>query len=65
MEEKNQSPSCRKGLCGMIGGWVPALLIAVGLMLLGIFICNGFGRISENSRVVTVRGLSERVVMAN
>ena len=45
--------------------WVPAVVLAVGLTLLGIFICNGFGRISENSRVVTVRGLSEREVQAN
>lgn len=45
--------------------WVPTLLIAVGLMLLGIFISNGFGRLSQNSRVVTVRGLSEREVEAN
>lgn len=65
MEHNNQNPECRKSVCRMVGGWVPALLIAVGLMLLGIFICNGFGRISENSRVVTVRGLSEREVMAN
>ena len=49
----------------MIGKWVPALLIAVGLMLLGIFISQGFGRLSQNSRVVTVRGLSEREVQAN
>ena len=45
--------------------WVPALLVGIGLTLLGVFICNGFGRISANSRVVTVRGLSEREVMAN
>lgn len=45
--------------------WVPALFLAVGLVLLGIFIRNGFGRISSNSRVVTVRGLSEREVQAN
>lgn len=45
--------------------WGGALLLAVGLTLLGIFIRNGFGRISANSRVVTVRGLSEREVEAN
>lgn len=45
--------------------WGAALLLAVGLSLLGIFIRNGFGRISANSRVVTVRGLSEREVEAN
>lgn len=35
------------------------------MTLMGIFIRNGFGRISANSRVVTVRGLSEREVEAN
>ena len=45
--------------------WGGALLLAVGLTLLGIFIRNGFGRISANSRVVTVRGLSEREVEAD
>lgn len=45
--------------------WVPALLIGIGLMLLGIFISNGFGRISSNQRVVTVRGLCEKEVKAN
>ncbi len=44
---------------------VPALLIAIGITLLGVFISNGFGKISQNSRVVTVRGLSERDVQAN
>lgn len=55
----------KKGLYSILCTWVPALLIGVGLMLLGIFIRNGFGRISSNSRVVTVRGLCEREVMAN
>lgn len=45
--------------------WGAALLLAAGMALLGIFIRNGFGRISANSRVVTVRGLSEREVEAN
>lgn len=49
----------------LISGWVPALLICVGLMLLGVFISGGIRSISSNSRVVTVRGLSEREVMAN
>lgn len=45
--------------------WIPALLIAIGITLLGVFIRNGFGSISENARVVTVRGLCEREVEAN
>lgn len=63
-----------KSICGTSRGrcagkiicvWGAALLLAAGLSLLGIFIRNGFGRISANSRVVTVRGLSEREVEAN
>lgn len=42
-----------------------ALLLAAGLALLGIFIRNGIGSLSANARIVTVRGLSEREVMAN
>jgi len=42
-----------------------SLLIAVGISLLGIFIKNGLGSLSSNQRVVTVKGLSEREVMAN
>lgn len=45
--------------------WIPAFFIGLGIVLLGIFIRNGFGKISDNSRVVTVRGLSEREVQAN
>ena len=45
--------------------WGGALLLAIGLMMLGVFIRNGFGKISDNARVVTVRGLSEREVQAN
>lgn len=44
---------------------VPALLIAIGLGVLGAFIKGGFNSISENGRVVTVRGLAEREVPAN
>lgn len=44
---------------------LPALLIAVGITLLGVFIKAGLGQFSDNSRVVTVRGLSEREVKAN
>lgn len=62
---KNQTLQENRNIFSTVSGWVPALLIGIGLMLLGIFIRNGFGKISANSRVVTVRGLSEREVMAN
>lgn len=44
---------------------VSALLIALGLFLLGKQIKNGLNSFSDNARVVTVRGLSEREVKAN
>lgn len=64
MDEKmiHGNSVCGKRLFGIISA---ALLIAIGLMLLGIFISQGFGRLSQNQRVVTVRGLSEREVQAN
>lgn len=42
-----------------------SVLLAVGLLLLGIQIKNGMGSISANQRVVTVRGLAEKEVQAN
>lgn len=64
--------SCDKGVERRSGNgirilctWVPAFLLGVGLVLLGVFIKGGFGSISANARVVTVRGLSEREVEAN
>lgn len=65
METNDRNVCADRGRIKILCTWVPALLLAVGLMLLGIFIRNGFGRISANSRVVTVRGLSEREVEAN
>lgn len=50
---------------GIWTAWVPALLVAIGLMLLGIFIKGGFSSISSNQRVVTVRGLCEKEFEAN
>ena len=44
---------------------IPSLLIALGLLALGLAIRSGIVRVSDNSRVVTVRGLSEREVNAN
>lgn len=40
-------------------------LVALGLLLLGLQIKGGLKSISDNQRVVTVRGLSEREVNAN
>ena len=42
-----------------------AFLIALGLFMLGKQIKNGLNSFSDNARVVTVRGLSEREVKAN
>lgn len=44
---------------------MPALLIGLGIFFLGLFIKAGFNSISNNARVVTVRGLCEREVEAN
>jgi len=44
---------------------IPSLLIALGLLALGLAIRSGIVNVSNNSRVVTVRGLSEREVKAN
>lgn len=44
---------------------IPALLVALGLLALGLAIRSGIVNVSNNSRVVTVRGLSEREVKAN
>lgn len=41
------------------------LLVGVGLWLLGTQVKNGLNSISDNARVVTVRGLAEKEVMAN
>lgn len=41
------------------------LLIGVGLWLLGTQVKSGLNSISDNARVVTVRGLAEKEVMAN
>lgn len=44
---------------------VCGLLIGIGLLLLGVQIKRGLNSISDNQRVVTVRGLSEKEVSAN
>lgn len=44
---------------------IPAVILAVGVAIMGFFIKGGISSISENQRVVTVRGLSEKEVMAD
>lgn len=44
---------------------VCGVLVALGLLLLGVQIKKGLTSITDNQRVVTVRGLSEREVKAN
>lgn len=44
---------------------VCGLLIGIGLLLLGVQIKRGLNGISDNQRVVTVRGLAEKEVEAN
>lgn len=55
----------KKSFAQIASSWVPALLIGVGIVLLGVFIKEGFTSISSNQRTVAVRGLCEREVMAN
>lgn len=63
MEQNN----CKidRGCCSVVSKIIPAALIAVGIVLLGVFIKGGFNSVASNQRVVTVRGLCEREVMAN
>lgn len=44
---------------------VGAALLALGLVILGAFIKGGFSSLSQNARVVTVRGLCEKEVQAD
>ncbi|MDE5888313.1 MAG: SIMPL domain-containing protein [Muribaculaceae bacterium] len=44
---------------------IASALLALGLFLLGIEVKSGLNSISDNQRIVTVRGLSEREVKAN
>lgn len=44
---------------------LPALLIAAGIFFLGVFIKSGIDNFAFRDRVVTVRGLAEKEVMAN
>ena len=53
----------KKGLGA--GSIVIAVALMAGLILLGVFISNGLGKIADSDRFVTVKGLAEREVMAN
>ena len=44
---------------------IPALLLAAGIALSGLFIKNGIDNFSNRDRVITVRGPSEKEVKAN
>ncbi|EJX09511.1 Uncharacterized conserved protein UCP029033, periplasmic protein, partial [gut metagenome] len=44
---------------------IEALILAVGLLLMGVFIQQGLDSFSSNNRVVNVKGLSEMEVPAN
>lgn len=48
-----------------IANLIPALLVALGLTALGLCIKAGIDNFSFRDRIVTVRGLAEREVMAN
>lgn len=45
--------------------FVPSLLVAVGIVLLGLCVKSGLGSFSRNARVVTVKGLAEKEVKAD
>lgn len=44
---------------------IEAAIVAVGLIVCGIFVKSGFGSMAEKSRVVNVKGLAEMEVKAN
>jgi len=44
---------------------LPSIAILLGMTLLGVFVGNGIRSIPDSNRVVTVRGLCEKEVMAN
>lgn len=45
--------------------FIPALLVSLGLLAVGLGIRSGFGMMSKSDRTVSVRGLSEREVEAD
>ncbi len=48
-----------------ISGFVPSLLVAVAIVVLGLCLKAGIDGFSHRDRAVTVRGLCEKEVMAN
>ena len=44
---------------------LPAALLAVGIVVLGLCVKSGLGSFSQNARVVTVKGLAEKEVKAD
>ena len=50
----------------MKGTWIrEAALLTVGLILMGFFVKLGLNSITDNQRVVSVKGLAEKEVKAN
>ena len=58
IEKKSRKVSCA---CSVI----VAVCIMAGLIVLGVFISDGLGKIADSDRFVTVKGLAEREVKAN
>lgn len=48
-----------------ISGFIPSLLVAVAIVVLGLCLKGGIDGFSHRDRAVTVRGLCEKEVMAN
>jgi hypothetical protein len=46
-------------------GYIPAAFVAIGLVIGGYFVGNGFARGRASDRYVEVKGLAEREVTAN
>lgn len=44
---------------------LPSLLLALGIVVLGLCVKSGLGSFSQNARVVTVKGLAEKEVKAD
>ena len=48
-----------------LGKFIPSLLIALSIVILGLCLKSGIDNFTFRDREVTVRGLAERQVMAN